>query len=64
MASTFDQLQSAGVADGLFLTSGIIKGSITTQDKILHTVDIIRTKYRYKGYVHLKIMPGAEYDYS
>jgi predicted DNA-binding helix-hairpin-helix protein len=62
MASTFDQLQSAGIADGLFLSSGIIKGSITTQDKILDTVDIIRTKYHYKGYVHLKIMPGAEYD--
>jgi predicted DNA-binding helix-hairpin-helix protein len=64
MASTFDQLQSAGIADGLFRSLGIIKGSITTQDKILDTVDIIRTKYHYKGYVHLKIMPGAEYDYS
>jgi predicted DNA-binding helix-hairpin-helix protein len=62
MASTFDQLQSSGVAQGLFLSSGIIKGSVTTQDKILDTVEIIRQKYQYKGYVHLKIMPGAEYD--
>jgi predicted DNA-binding helix-hairpin-helix protein len=62
MASAFDQVQSAGVAQGLFLTSGIIKGSITTQDKILDTVEIIRRKYHYQGFVHLKIMPGAEYD--
>jgi predicted DNA-binding helix-hairpin-helix protein len=62
MASTFDQLQSSGIAQGLFLSSGIIKGSVTTQDKILDTVEIIRQKYNYKGYVHLKIMPGAEYD--
>ena len=50
------------VADGLFLSSGIIKGGVTAQDKILDTVEIIRRKYRYPGYVHLKIMPGSEYD--
>src|SRR5262245_61279679 len=47
MASAFDQYQSAGIADGLFLSSGIIKGSITTQDKILDTAEIIRRKYQY-----------------
>ncbi len=62
MAASFDQLQRANIADGIFLSSGIIKGSITSQDKILDTIEIIRRKYQYKGYVHLKIMPGAEYD--
>ncbi|MCA0452553.1 MAG: radical SAM protein [Chloroflexi bacterium] len=62
MAASFDQLQRAKIADGLFLSSGIIKGSVTTQDKILDTVEIIRRRYQYRGYVHLKIMPGAEYD--
>ncbi|MBA3868142.1 MAG: radical SAM protein [Anaerolineae bacterium] len=62
MAASFDQLQRAKTVDGIFLSSGIIKGSITTQDKILDTIEIIRHKYQYKGYVHLKIMPGAEYD--
>ncbi len=64
MAASFDQLQRAKIADGLFISSGIIKGSVTSQDKILDTVEIIRRKYQYKGYVHLKIMPGAEYDHS
>jgi predicted DNA-binding helix-hairpin-helix protein len=62
LAATFDQLQRAGIAQGLFLSSGIIKGSVTTQDKIIDTVEIIRRKYGYKGYIHLKIMPGAEYE--
>ena len=62
MASAFDTMESSGKVDGLFLSSGIIKGSVTTQDKIIDTADIIRNKLRYRGYIHLKIMPGIEYD--
>jgi predicted DNA-binding helix-hairpin-helix protein len=62
LARGFDTLQSTGQAQGLFLSSGIIKGSVTTQDKIIDTVEIIRNRYTYRGYVHLKIMPGVEYD--
>lgn len=62
LATAFDTLQRKGTVDGLFLSSGIISGGVTTQDKILDTADIIRNKYGYKGYVHLKIMPSAEED--
>ncbi|MCA9893437.1 MAG: radical SAM protein, partial [Anaerolineae bacterium] len=55
-------MQQAKQVDGLFLSSGIIKGGITSQDKIIDTAEILRKKYNYAGYVHLKIMPGAEYD--
>jgi predicted DNA-binding helix-hairpin-helix protein len=60
MAKAFNTMQSSGKVDGLFLSSGIIKGGVTTQDKIIDTVEIIRRKYAYKGYIHLKIMPGAD----
>lgn len=62
LAKVFDDMQRARLVDGLFLSSGIIKGGVTTQDKIIDTVEIIRRKYQYRGYVHLKIMPGAERD--
>jgi predicted DNA-binding helix-hairpin-helix protein len=62
LARGFDTLQSTGQAQGLFLSSGIIRGSVTTQDKIIDTVEIIRNRYSYRGYVHLKVMPGIEYD--
>lgn len=62
LARGFDTLQRANQAQGMFLSSGIIKGSVTTQDKILDTAEIIRNRYHYQGYLHLKIMPGVEYD--
>jgi predicted DNA-binding helix-hairpin-helix protein len=62
MAQGFNTLQRAGQVDGLFLSSGIIKGSVTTQDKIIDTAELIRHRYGYHGYLHLKIMPGIEYD--
>jgi predicted DNA-binding helix-hairpin-helix protein len=62
MAATHMQLARTNVVDGLFLSSGIIKGSVTTQDKIIDTAEILRRKYNYRGYLHLKVMPGAEYD--
>lgn len=62
LAKGFDTLQKAGQVDGLFLSSGIIKGSVTTQDKIIDAVEMVRHKYDYNGYVHLKVLPGIEYD--
>lgn len=60
MAKTFMDMHRAGVVDGLFLSSGIIRGGAATQDKLLATAEILRQKYQFHGYLHLKIMPGAE----
>ncbi|MBP6471670.1 MAG: radical SAM protein [Chloroflexi bacterium] len=60
MAQSFMDLYRAGVAEGIFLSSGIIKGGVTTQDKLIDTVAILREKHQFRGYVHLKVMPGAE----
>lgn len=62
MAETFMDMHRAGLVEGLFLSSGIIRGGSTTQDKIIATAEILRQKYQFKGYVHLKIMPGSERD--
>ena len=62
LARVFDEVQRARLVDGIFLSSGIINGGVTTQDKIIDTVEIIRRRYGYRGYVHLKIMPGADED--
>jgi predicted DNA-binding helix-hairpin-helix protein len=60
LAREFDRMQRAGVVQGLFLSSGIVGGGVRTMDPMLATVELIRRKYAYRGYIHLKIMPGAE----
>src|SRR3972149_9191437 len=62
MASVFAQMNRAGIAEGLFLSSGIAGGGVRTQDRLLDSIDILRNKFRYRGYLHLKIMPGTERD--
>ena len=60
LAKTTTDMYRAGAIDGIFLSSGIIKGGVTTQDKLIATAEILRNKYQFKGYLHLKVMPGVE----
>ncbi len=59
-AELFMKLYQADRAEGIFLSSGIASGGENTQNKILDTAEILRNKLGFKGYLHLKIMPGAE----
>ncbi|HCE79219.1 MAG: putative DNA-binding protein with the Helix-hairpin-helix motif, partial [Thermodesulfobacterium sp. 37_54] len=45
--------------EGLFLSSGIIRSADYTLEKMIDTVKILRRKYGFDGYIHLKILPGA-----
>jgi predicted DNA-binding helix-hairpin-helix protein len=59
LAAAFDQMQRRGLIEGLFLSSGII-GTVRTMDRMLATVELVRQKYQWRGYVHLKLLPNAE----
>ncbi len=59
-ARLFASLYKTGYVEGIFLSSSIFQNSITTQDKLLATASILRQRYNFQGYLHLKIMPGAE----
>jgi predicted DNA-binding helix-hairpin-helix protein len=61
-AGLFSKMNQGGMAEGVFLSSGLAGGGVRTMDKLLDTADILRKKYQFKGYLHLKIMPGAEKD--
>jgi predicted DNA-binding helix-hairpin-helix protein len=55
-------LAKAGLIQGVFLSSGVAGGGVATEDRLLKTAELLRYKKNYQGYLHLKIMPGAEYD--
>jgi predicted DNA-binding helix-hairpin-helix protein len=63
LASTFITLNEQRRADGLFLSSGIVPDADTTMEKMLATVERLRLKEGYTGYIHLKLIPGASYEY-
>jgi predicted DNA-binding helix-hairpin-helix protein len=59
-ARLFMMLATKGIAEGVFLSSGLIGGGIRTEDKLIDTADILRHKLGFRGYIHLKVMPGSE----
>lgn len=59
-ARLFVMLSQKGIAEGVFLSSGMAGGGIHSEDQLLKTAEIMRHKLGFKGYIHLKIMPGAE----
>jgi predicted DNA-binding helix-hairpin-helix protein len=63
LATTFVSLQQQKRVDGLFLSSGIVPDADTTMEKMLATVERLRLKEGYTGYIHLKLIPGASFEY-
>jgi putative DNA modification/repair radical SAM protein len=60
LAKIFMEYYNRGYVEGLFLSSGIAKNSLFTMRRMIDTVEILRNRYKYKGYIHLKILPGAD----
>jgi len=63
LATTFVSLQREKRVDGLFLSSGIVPDANTTMEKMLATVERLRLREGYTGYIHLKLIPGASFEY-
>ena len=61
MAQSFILAHRAGIVQGLFLSSGVTGSGVHSQDNLIATVEILRKKYHFTGYIHLKLMPGSEY---
>jgi predicted DNA-binding helix-hairpin-helix protein len=60
IARTFMDAQRAGLAHGLFLTSGVPGRAVRATDRMLATLDVLRRREGFAGYVHIKLLPGAE----
>jgi predicted DNA-binding helix-hairpin-helix protein len=60
LAAAFDELTRSGRAQGLFLSSAVCHSTSRTMERMIATVELVRRKYQFKGYVHLKLLPGSE----
>lgn len=45
--------------EGLFLSSGVIQNPTYTMEKMCETLYLLRNKYCFNGYIHVKTIPGA-----
>lgn len=62
VAHLFMELYLKGEVQGLFLSSALGEDGIKTQSRIIKTAEILREKYRFKGYLHLKILPCSTFS--
>ncbi len=53
------ELYKKGYIKGLFLSSGIYRSSDDTMELMIKAIEILRKIYDFKGYIHLKILPGT-----
>jgi len=59
VARIFMEYLKKDKAFGLFLSSGVINNPDHTMDRINAVARLLRYKHHFKGYIHLKIIPGA-----
>lgn len=58
-ANYFIDNLNAGRVFGMFLSSGVTGDPDKTMERINAIADRVRRKHRFRGYIHLKILPGA-----
>lgn len=45
--------------EGLFLSSGVLRNPTYTMERMCETLELLRNKYRFNGYIHVKTIPAA-----
>jgi predicted DNA-binding helix-hairpin-helix protein len=56
----FLDARSRGWAEGLFITTGIPGRPQKVMDDLIEVLELLRVRHRYAGYIHVKILPGAD----
>ncbi|MFC1732476.1 radical SAM protein [candidate division KSB1 bacterium] len=62
LAKTFMYLLRKQYVSGLFLSSAITSQPDIMAEKMVEAVSIIRYRYKFRGYIHMKVLPGESYD--
>lgn len=46
--------------EGLFLSSAVLRDPDYTTEQMIEVLSLLRTEYRFRGYIHAKAIPGAD----
>jgi putative DNA modification/repair radical SAM protein len=57
LAKLFIELYRRNYLEGIFLSSAVQKSSDYTMGKMIQTAEILRHRFNYRGYIHLKALP-------
>ena len=63
LANAFMEMYRRHTVAGLFLSSGVAGTGSKMTEKMTKVVDLIRNKHGFRGYIHMKVMPGTEMEY-
>jgi len=56
-------LYRSNFIEGLFLSSGAGRDEEIVMEKMVETARLLRQKYAFSGYIHLKVLPGCSRDH-
>lgn len=62
LAAAFLPRYEAGAVQGLFVSTAVSGSVGAAVGRMLDAVELLRTRYAYAGYVHIKLLPGASYS--
>ncbi|HII71410.1 TPA: radical SAM protein [Candidatus Woesearchaeota archaeon] len=62
LGGLFNYLHKKLDVNGLFLSSGVSGDPDVCTERMIEAVKIVRHKYKFRGYVHFKVLPGTSYE--
>ena len=62
LAKLFNYLHKHLRVEGLFLSSSVAGDPDKATERMIEAVKLLRGTYRFKGYVHFKVLPGTSYE--
>lgn len=60
MVRIFLDARARGWASGLFITTGIPGRPVKVMDDLITVLELLRFRHGFQGYIHVKIVPGAD----
>ena len=60
LARIFISAHRRGWCEGLFVTTGIPGRPVKVMDDLIRALELLREKHFFRGYIHVKIIPGAD----